>query len=98
MAQLVGQEVVKDPHDPKYYALAAESLEQYQEQTGHRNLAVLEVRRATEQLVAGLITRLIFDAQSLDQNYLLLCNSKIFEPLDSSPKEITVNCERPLLR
>ncbi|CAG9565198.1 unnamed protein product [Danaus chrysippus] len=104
MAQLLGGEVVEDPNNPKYYALAQESLEQYEEETGHRNLVVTVVKTATEQLDVGLIIRLVFEAKSLDQNYLLLCKSKILEPLDymmgepSIVDEINVDCERPLLR
>ncbi|CAG9565197.1 unnamed protein product [Danaus chrysippus] len=93
MAHIDGGIVVKDPNDPKYYALAQESLDKYQEQTGQRNLLVIKVTKATEQLVAGLITRLQFNAQPLGVLNMLSCNSEIYEPVDLSPKEITVDCE-----
>ncbi|XP_063627530.1 uncharacterized protein LOC134799083 isoform X1 [Cydia splendana] len=98
----LGGEQQQDPQDPKYQRLAKESFEKYREKHRSRFSSVsvkkFIVTRVTTQVVAGLITRLDFNAilttgkQILDFQSIQ-CHSEILERPRQKRKTINVKCE-----
>ncbi|KAH9628290.1 hypothetical protein HF086_017365 [Spodoptera exigua] len=81
----------QDPHDPKYRALAEESLAKFIAESGTiQPLQVVRVEKVTTQVVAGKMTRIDFVISgSQDVNK---CHSEIWEQAWINKKDIKVSC------
>ncbi|KAH9628291.1 hypothetical protein HF086_017366 [Spodoptera exigua] len=80
-----------DPNDPKYRALAEESLAKFIAESGTiQPLQVVRVEKVTTQVVAGKMTRIDFVISgSQDVNK---CHSEIWEQAWINKKDIKVSC------
>ncbi|KAF9796341.1 hypothetical protein SFRURICE_001914 [Spodoptera frugiperda] len=81
----------KNPNDPKYRALAEESLRKFITESGTTEpLRVVRVEKVTTQVVAGSLTRIDFvisGGQDINK-----CHSKIWEQPWINKKDIEVSC------
>ncbi|KAH9628289.1 hypothetical protein HF086_017364 [Spodoptera exigua] len=81
-----------DPNDPKYRALAEESLVKFIAESGTtQTLQVVRVEKVTTQVVAGTVTRIDFTVSALNVE-ALKCHSYIFEQVWLDKKEVDVDC------
>ncbi|XP_045776776.1 multicystatin-like [Maniola jurtina] len=86
-----GGQNVENVNDPLYIELAEESLNKYVVDHGlTQSHSVVQVKRATKQVVAGLIYRIEFDA--LLGSRPMTCNSEILEQAWMNVRDIKVNC------
>ncbi|CAH0594035.1 unnamed protein product [Chrysodeixis includens] len=90
---LKGSQNEQNPNDPKYRALAEESLQKYLKDNAITEfLKVDRVVKVTTQVVSGSLTRIHFaisNAQNLNQQE---CHSKVWEQPWLNKKDITVDC------
>ncbi|KAF9796415.1 hypothetical protein SFRURICE_019429 [Spodoptera frugiperda] len=81
----------KNPNDPKYRALAEESLRKFIVESGTTEpLQMVRVEKVTTQVVSGLMTRIDFvisGGQDINK-----CHSKIWEQPWMNKKDIEVSC------
>ncbi|KAF9796345.1 hypothetical protein SFRURICE_001918 [Spodoptera frugiperda] len=81
----------KNPNDPKYRALAEESLRKFITESGTTEpLQMVRVEKVTTQVVSGLMTRIDFvisGGQDINK-----CHSKIWEQPWINKKDIEVSC------
>ncbi|KAJ0173805.1 hypothetical protein K1T71_010954 [Dendrolimus kikuchii] len=94
--QLPGGQRERNANDPKYKALAEESLVKYLQTTGVSTpYIVVEVNKVTTQVVSGTITRVDFTASPSSGSIgdTFTCRSKIWEQPWLKKKEIEVVCD-----
>ncbi|KAL0869363.1 hypothetical protein ABMA27_007612 [Loxostege sticticalis] len=90
--QIAGGETEENPNDPKYLALAEESLQQYMQTTGNTQPhSVTKVDSVRTQVVAGFLTKIVFTVIAGNSD-VIQCYSEVWERPWLSKKEITVNC------
>ncbi|KAL0819898.1 hypothetical protein ABMA28_007909 [Loxostege sticticalis] len=90
--QVPGGEVERDPNDPKYLALAEDSLQQYIQTTGNTQpQSVTKVDRVRTQVVSGTLTKIDFTVNAGNSD-VIQCHSEVWERPWLNKKEITVNC------
>ncbi|KAJ8713830.1 hypothetical protein PYW08_007450 [Mythimna loreyi] len=92
--QLRGGEKEQDPTEPKYRALAEESLRKYVADSGiSRPVAVAQVVKVVTQVVAGSLTKIDFRISGSSDSATIKCHSEVWEQAWLNKKEITVSCE-----
>nr|XP_034833813.1 uncharacterized protein LOC117990467 [Maniola hyperantus] len=88
----LGGLVEKDVNDPIYIQLAVKSLDKYKQEQGiSQCTTLLHITKVTEQVVAGTMIRIDFEAKLMYYGDLL-CHSEIWEQAWLHKEEIKVNC------
>ncbi|XP_063831512.1 uncharacterized protein LOC135080730 [Ostrinia nubilalis] len=91
--QITGGRTEKDPSDPRYLALAEESLQKYVQTSGStQSHSVAKVDKVTTQVVAGSMTRIDFTVNAGGSDNIK-CHSEVWEQSWLNKKEINVTCD-----
>ncbi|XP_023953697.2 uncharacterized protein LOC112057450, partial [Bicyclus anynana] len=83
----------KDVHDYKYTQLAEEAFVKYKKEVGATEDHQITIVQASEQVVAGMLTRLDFKVILMTSKTELLCHSEILEQPWLNVKDIKTSCD-----